>query len=131
MDIKKYKGISNDFSQFCEQHGIEKSQVGYLTGLVASFHEKQLSKLESQLKNIKGNMLHNGFSQAYVDMIVDIPVNVQDKVERDLEHIDAKRIKELEKCLKSVSLSMKAHPDNTEGSEFDDYVSIAEELLAK
>lgn len=31
--------------------------------------------------------------------------------------------------LKSLMMSMKAHPDCTDGSEFDDMVSLAEELI--
>lgn len=31
--------------------------------------------------------------------------------------------------LNSLKMSMKAHPDCTEGSEFDDFVSLAEEVI--
>lgn len=36
---------------------------------------------------------------------------------------------EIRKALKSITLSMKAHPDCTEGNEFADMVSIAEKAL--
>lgn len=38
---------------------------------------------------------------------------------------------ELAETLRRVSLSMKAHPDCEEGSEFGDYVSTSEEVLEK
>jgi hypothetical protein len=35
------------------------------------------------------------------------------------------------KALESMSLSMRAHPDYTEGSEFEDMVSTAEDAIKK
>lgn len=39
--------------------------------------------------------------------------------------------KELLKALKSLTLSMMAHPDCEEGSEFDDYTNLSNELIRK
>lgn len=49
------------------------------------------------------------------------------QIRRPLEN----RIEELKHTLQSLMISMSAHPDCAEGSEFDDLTNIAQEIIDK
>ena len=53
---------------------------------------------------------------------------MKDKKENKGSTSPSKEAKEAKKVIQSLKLSMLAHPDCTDGSEFDDYATTAQDI---